>query len=330
MDGSHWTWCRGAASGVCFTYGYRPPLPPPEAHDVPRSALIAVPLPSLFSAALYAALAIVIGAGGIKWLLLPRSGLTVSERAPVERAAAGAAMLASVAILLAVPARVALQLGDLLKPGEPWQSALSAILFSTQSGKAAQLQMVWAIATLLAFSVARAGRIRGWRAASVAVVVLAMTPGLGGHPASAARPILAMTVATMHVLAAGLWMGTLFHLWRVSRAGNEHATQRLVTVFHRVALSAAGVLVLSGIYASWTTLGGLGNLFSTAWGGLLATKLGILLIIVAFGVWQWRTADARRASGDRARFAHGVGTQLLLALAVIAVTGFLAGTAPPE
>ena len=107
---------------------------------------------ALFSAALYVALVIVIGAVGLRWLLLPRSSITGPARERIERAAAGSAMLATVAVLITVPARVALQLLDFLEPGEPWRPALNAILTATQSGSAALLQMVWATAALLALA----------------------------------------------------------------------------------------------------------------------------------------------------------------------------------
>ena len=286
-------------------------------------------LPSLLSAALYATLVVMIGALGIHWLVLPHSGLQTTERAPSERMTAGAAMAAAGLLLLVVPARVGVQMLDFLEPGEPWRPALNAILFTTQSGKAAQLQMVWATATLLAFSVARSGRPRGWRAATIAVIVLAMTPGLGGHPSTEARPVLAMTVATVHVLAAGLWVGSLFHLWRVSARLSPVTTSALIAAFHRVAQGAVALLALTGLYAALTMLTGPGDLVRTPWGGLLAGKLALVAVALAMGAWHWRTAEARLARGEHPEVMRSIGAELLVAFAVIAATGFLSGTAPP-
>jgi copper transport protein len=278
----------------------------------------------------YGALAVVIGAVALRWLLLPRCGFVASEGAPVARLAAKAGMAAAAVMLLAVPGRVALQLADFLEPGEAWRPALDAILFSTQSGKAAQLQMVWATAALLSFSVARSGRTRGWRAAGVTALVLALTPGLGGHPASSARPVLAMTFATMHVLALGMWIGTLFHLLRTARALSDRTLQVLLAAFHPVALGAVGVLVVSGAYASWTTLRGPADLTATPWGSLLLLKLALFSAVGALGAWHWRTAGRRLAGGGGAALRRSLALEVALAAAVILVTGFLAGTAPPE
>lgn len=284
---------------------------------------------ALFSAALYVALVIVIGAVGLRWLLLPRSSLTGPARDRVERAAAGSAMLATVAILITVPARVALQLLDFLEPGEPWRPALNAILTATQSGSASLLQMVWATAALLAFSVAKTGRVRGWRAATFAVVVLAMTPGMGGHPAAAEQPVFAMTVATLHVLAAGAWIGTLFHLWKAAHAADEPATRSLISAFHRVAMTAAGLLLLTGLYAALTMLPTFGDLFTSAWGRLLLTKLALVAGVAGFGAWHWRAAEARIAAGASLSVGRSIGVELSIALGVLLATGFLAGTSPP-
>lgn len=286
-------------------------------------------LPSLFSAALYVALVIVIGAVGLRWLLLPRSSITGPARERIERAAAGSAMLATVAVLITVPARVALQLLDFLEPGEPWRPALNAILTATQSGSASLLQMVWATAALLAFSVAKTGRMRGWRAATFAVVVLAMTPGMGGHPAAAERPVFAMTVATLHVLAAGAWIGTLFHLWKAAHVADEAETRSLISAFHRVAMSAAGLLLLTGLYAALTMLPALGDLFTSVWGRLLLAKLVLVAAVAGFGAWHWRAAEARIASLGALSVGRSIGLELSIALGVLLATGFLAGTSPP-
>lgn len=292
--------------------------------------MIAAPLPSLAGAVLYAALSVLLGALALRWLVQPRLRLASAELAPVERSAAGAALLAAVVLLLVVPARVALQLADFLEPGEPWRPALSTILFSTQSGKAAQLQMVWATAATLAFAVARAGRVRGWRAAGVAGLVLAMTPALGGHAAASARPVLAMTIATLHVLGAGIWVGTLFHLWRISRVASDRTLRALLAGFHRVALSAAAVLALTGLYAAATTIATPADLVRTAWGGLLLGKLALVAGVAGFGAWHWRTAERRVDAGGRAALTRSFAIELGLAALVVGVTGFLAGTAPPE
>lgn len=287
-------------------------------------------LQSLLTAVWYAGIVVMVGALGLYWFVLPRCGLVTTERAPVQRHAASAAMAGAALVLLAVPARVALQVRDFIEPGEAWRPALNAILFSTSSGRAAQLAMVWTTASLLAFSVARAGRLRGWRAASLAVVVVAMTPGLGGHAASADFPILAMTVATLHVLTAGLWIGTLLHVWRSMRSSSVATAEKVVAAFHRVAQVAVVLLAASGAYHAFTMLGAPADLTRTAWGRLLLTKLVLVAAALVLGAMHWRTAAAKYARGEHASLRLSVGIELAIAIGIIAATGFLAGTSPPR
>ena len=286
--------------------------------------------PSLLAALLYAALAVLVGALGMYWLVLPRCGLVATERAPVQRAAATAAMVAAAVVLLVVPARLALQVADFLEPGEAWRPALDAILFTTPSGKAAQLAMVWSTATLLAFSVARVGRARGWRVATITVIVIAMTPGLGGHPAAAEQPLIAMTVATMHVIGAGLWLGTLFHIWRTTARASVATAERLVAAFHRVAMAAVSLVALSGGYAALTMLGSPQDLVRTSWGILLATKLVLVLAALALGFVHWRTAELKYSRGAHAAVTRTIGVEIGIAVGIIVMTGFLAGSTPPS
>jgi copper transport protein len=290
---------------------------------------VADAVPALLTAVLYAGIAVMVGALGIYWFVLPRCGLVTTERAPVQRHAATAALAAAAVVLLAVPARVALQLRDFLEPGEAWRPALNAILFTTTSGKAAQLAMVWTTAALLAFSVARAGRLRGWRAATLAVLVVAMTPGLGGHPAAADFPVLAMTAATIHVLAAGLWLGTLFHLWRTMQRSSVATAERMVAAFHRLAQVAVVLLVASGAYHVLTMVEAPADLVRTAWGRLLLAKLALAAVALGLGAMHLRTAGFRYARGAHGSVRRTVGIELAVAATILGVTGFLAGTPPP-
>ena len=283
----------------------------------------------LLNAALYAGLAVAIGAVVARFLLLPRCGLSLSERAPPLRLAATAGAFAAAAVLCAAPARIALQLSMLTEPGEPWSPMLRVILVDTGLGKAMQLQAIWASAALMAFTVARSGRDRGWKAATVATLILAVTPGLAGHPAAAARPTLAVIIATLHVIAAGAWVGTLFHLWRSVRSVSEATVGAMLRAFHPVALGSAGLLAATGAYQAWIALGGPEDLISSAWGRLLLAKLCFVAVIGALGHRHWKTSGARLASGDRAAVAASFGRELLFAALVIGLTAALASSAPP-
>lgn len=283
----------------------------------------------LINAAIYFGLAIGIGAAVVRFGLLPRCELAHSERVPPLRTAATAAAFAAAIVLVAAPFRLLLQVSLLADPGEAWLPLLQTIIVDTALGRAMQLQAIWAAAALMAFTVARVGRDRGWKAAAIGMVILAATPGLAGHAAAAERPMIALTVATLHVLAAGAWVGTLFHLWRATRSVSESTVTSMLRAFHPVALGSAGLLAATGAYQAWIALGGLGDLASSVWGRLLVAKVVAVVVIAALGHRHWKTAEARLARGERKGLADSFLRELKFAALVIVFTAFLASSAPP-
>ncbi len=285
---------------------------------------------ALINAAAFTGLMIAIGAVATRFLVLGRSGLTVSERAPAARHAAGGAMWAAALLLVSSVARAIQQVTDLVEPGEAWLPMLRSVLGTTTLGKALALQAIWAAVVLLAFASARRERERGWRMAALGVVVLALTPGLLGHPVAAPQPTLALTVATFHVLASGGWIGGLFHLWRASAVASEATLLRMLGAFHRLATGCVAVLLLTGGYQTLTALHGTANLVGTPWGRLLLLKLVLVAGVLLLGFRHWRGAEARIRSGQRPSVRTSLGVELLLALLVIFATGMLTATAPPD
>ncbi len=266
----------------------------------------------------------------MRFLVLPRTGLSSTERIPAERLAAGGGVLGAALVLLAAPARAALQVSMLIEPGEAWRPMLQSVLVTTTLGRALQLQAIWGAAAMMGFTVARAGRNRGWIAAGIAVGVLALTPGLAGHPAASETPVIALAVAALHVLAAGAWIGTLYHLWRASRVASSTTLRVMLRSFHPIALSATAVLVASGAYQAWTTLGAPADLLYSTWGRLLLAKLALVGATAVLGYRHWRTAEARAGGGERSALTASFARELGIALLVIAVTAVLATSAPPE
>ena len=283
----------------------------------------------LLNAATYAGLAIVIGAVVVRFLVLPRSGLAHSERVPPLRSAATVAAFASVAILLTAPARLALQVSQLADPGEAWMPILRTVLVETSLGRAMQLQAIWAAAALMAFTVARVGRDRGWKAATVGVLVLSATPALAGHAAAAEHPLPAQIATSLHVLAAGVWLGTLFHLWRALRGVSASTVLPMVRAFHPLALGAAATILASGAYQAWIVLNAPGDLVTTPWGRWLTAKVALVAVIGVLGQRNWTSAEARLTAGESTALTRSFGRELAFAALVIALTGILASSATP-
>lgn len=283
---------------------------------------------ALVNAAVFAGLALTIGAVGVRYLVLTRAGLAVSERAPVARDVARAGLWGALAVLVAAPARALAQAMALADAGDPLLPLVRTIVTSTAVGRALMLQAIWAAAAAMAFSSARFGRQRGWSAAAMAALVLAVVPGLTGHAAASERPTIALAAATVHVLGAGLWIGGLWHLWRIAGPASDATLAAVLQAFHRVALAGAALVALSGVNHVLMTIDAPAALVATAWGRVLLGKLALVAAVLALGYRHWRGAEARVAAGSRAALRASIGQEALLALAVMGVTGLLTTLSP--
>lgn len=283
---------------------------------------------ALLNALFFTGLALVLGAVGQRYLVLGRSGLSVSERAPVTRDLAKAGLAGAALVLVAAPLRVLLQATDFAEPGEPLLPLVRTILGSTALGKALLLQAVWGAAALMAFASARFGRQRGWSAAAMSALVLSVVPGLTGHAAAAEQRTVALVAATVHVIGAGIWIGGVFHLWRIAGPASEATLSRMLQSFHAVALTGAAMVGLSGLNHVFLQVKTPSQLWTTAWGALLLAKLAVIGGVVVLGYRHWRSAEALVGSGTRAALRRSIGREAVLALVVLAITGILTSTSP--
>ena len=155
---------------------------------------------------------------------------------------------------------------------------------------------------------------RGSRFVAIPAVFAAAVLPLAGHAAamqpSAAGAELADAV---HVLSAAMWAGGILALaslrppdgWRTADARN------LLERFGRVAVIAFGVTALTGLLSASEHPNGLSDLWSTAYGIVLALKVAGVLVMAGLSL-LWR-----RGVGNG-------GADALVAVLVVVVTAALA------
>jgi putative copper export protein len=148
-------------------------------------------------------------------------------------------------------------------------------------------------------------------------------------------------VNPLHVLAGGLWIGTLFVLafaalpltvrrwWPEGK--HPAAVAVMVRRFSTLALVASGLLVLTGVTTAWRHLHRLDALWTTPYGLALCAKLVFVLSVGGLGAYNWRAVSPRLGHDDAtdslSRFAR---TELALALVVLLITSILVSIpAPP-
>ncbi len=293
----------------------------------------------------YASIVLIVGCVAFRGLVLPQIVRNEQLSVAAPRTIRGTWILAwvgGVLGLLAVPARFWHQ-SVLLFGGEALGSTnLGDLLFRSVWGKAwfaqAGLAALFLVGT--AWAAPKGMRKRGWALMTLAAVAMCGVPAVSGH-AWGAEELRTAAVAShgVHVLAAGVWMGSLAVLLFAGlpafRAlGGRDALPGLlpglVNAFSRIALVAVPLLVASGVLNAWIHLDRLGQLFSTAYGRTLVLKLGAALAAMALGFYNWRTVRPTLEQDPRTGLLRIPATlELLIGLGVLAVTALLVSRGLP-
>jgi copper transport protein len=224
-----------------------------------------------------------------------------------------------------------------VEPGMATMS-MTAMAMHTQWGSALRLTLLLAIIALVAFAAAMRGARGAWIVAGAAAIALSVTPALAGHAAASAthRSLLIIT-DFLHVLGAGSWLGCLacVMLAAVPTAFMITPSERwsfmatVVNAFSRVALVSAGVVVASGVLASWIHIETLSALWTTAYGQVLLIKLFLVAITLSIGAYNFRKVQPQLATEEgTARLRRSATLELSAAFLVVIVTGFLTGVSP--
>ena len=216
-------------------------------------------------------------------------------------------------------------------PFAPWRED-AALLLASDWGRNWRWALMGGGIAALAFAL---GRLRPL--ALILAPGLALYPAFSGHAAaSGAWTPVALAADWLHVVAAGTWMGALIVLLRTrdgDGTGPERPGTLLLPLLPRFSVQArlsVVALVLTGSFASWLHLSGPSALWSHPYGRLLAVKLVLVAGLLALGAWNWRVLSPRSQTPEGARrLVLAARIEAAAGIAVLVVTGWLTGTAPP-
>ena len=214
----------------------------------------------------------------------------------------------------------------------PFSELMRPMVFETAWGVGLIGQTALAIVASFAFGAAP--RRGAWVTATVATVLLSVTPALSGHAVGEQRPVLGVTLDTIHVLAGGVWLGTLTVIVALSipvlgDAATRKALQEILVRFSRLALNAAAIVTLTGLYAAWVHVGSWRALWSTPYGDVLVLKLCTIVVAVLLGAVNWRVAVPRLTVGRVPGFAASGSAEVFAALLIYVLTAVLVGRPLP-
>jgi putative copper resistance protein D len=169
-----------------------------------------------------------------------------------------------------------------------------------------------------------------------------------GHAAAAEGAVLfrQMAVDVLHLLAAGVWLGSLPPLavllaWaqRADHASAERIAAEATRRFSALGLGSILLLVVTGVASAWALVGSIPALIGTPYGHLLLVKLGLLLPILVLAAINLRhekprlllvvAAQQRRQTRETLRrLRRNVLLEAALGVAILLLVGGL-GVTPP-
>jgi copper transport protein len=270
-------------------------------------------------------------AGGTLMLMIGLGAASALARTRLSvLLACGAVCLASVAvagIVLQGAAAGGFGLREALS-----RDVVSAVL-RTRFGEvwAAEAVLAVILATLL-LARRRLGRL-AWLGLVPAALLL-VAPSASGHASVSGG--LALVADVAHVASAAVWVGGLAALvlalvW--ARAQRWELALTAVPRFSLLAVGAVSVLLISGTTSGYLEVRALRGLWETTYGQLLLVKIGLVLPLLALGLYNNRRAVPRLRLGlasaaERTRFLRTAGAELALMVAIVSITAVLVSEPP--
>jgi copper transport protein len=175
-------------------------------------------------------------------------------------------------------------------------SLAARLVLDSRGGRLSLVRAAVAVATLaLLWSERGARRVRIGPVLTTSLGVA--TFPLGGHATSTRGGVIGISVAIVHVLAAGLWVGGLAMLAGSPLLNDRKYLRQALPFFGQVATASVGVLILSGTFVSVKRIGTYHDLASSDYGKTLLVKLGAVVLVMAVAAFlRFRVVPAATAS----------------------------------
>ena len=260
------------------------------------------------------------------------------DRAALDRALAVRGVLCSTALLVALAFRATCQSANVhgIAAAFDLESLRTVAIESRWGGRF--LVQVWAAAgALAAFAWARLVHARsGWLFATLAVCGLGLALPRTGHAMS--HGVVALAAQSLHVLGAGLWVGTLSVLvtgtkpWGIgaSTTWDETETAETLRRFAPLAITGVAALFASGALNAYLFLPSLASVPATPWGRTLLLKVAVVAVVGFLGLLNFRRFRRPKTAGSPSRSPLLLArVELALALFVVTLTAVLTSLPSP-
>ena len=160
-------------------------------------------------------------------------------------------------------------------------------------------EMVRAAASLGVFVLALDRSVgRGTRVWLVALaVVLLAAAAANSHSVSRITYQVPMAAAdALHQLGASIWIGGIpYFIIALARTHDGLAWRRVGKRFSLMSMASAAGLVVAGVILAWVFVGSWQGLYGTSYGVMVIGKVGLLGILLGFGLMNFLTVERLRA-----------------------------------
>lgn len=232
--------------------------------------------------------------------------------------------------------------------GDGWSNAvssstLSTVLLRTEFGR------VWivhlAIAGILLITLVTLGERMNREAMTVIAglsAVLVASLAWSGHAVGGADPRMDLAAQVIHLLAASLWLGGLVPLGYVLLQARRDTTAWLTVArfvlprYSQAGLVAVSLLLLTGIFSSWSLVGSINALTGTPYGRVLLLKIALFALMACIALANrldlmpkmMHPGASTDADKSLVRLSRNVVLEQVLGITVLAAVSVL-GVLPP-
>jgi len=267
-----------------------------------------------------------------KFILLPVAGEFGAEPSKMVSRRLRAIMAGSLGVaLLAGIAWLILQTREMAETQSfaETASAVPSVLFGTRFGQVLCLQA----AALTGAAILVAANARFTALAAILAGLAVVLEAGHSHAFAMAHGLSPLLLSqSLHLLAAGAWLGGLLPLLLVVAHAPLEVAHRIVNRFSPIAAVSVAILAATALLQGAVLSGGFKGLFGTAYGSVLLLKLalfGALIALAANNRLRFTPALASRdGEATRRSLALSIGTETAIGLLVVLAAAALSGLEP--
>lgn len=227
---------------------------------------------------------------------------------------------------------------SLLDDRYPLRTRLAALVFRSEWGIGFAATLCAGLCALVGFLIVRTHSRAGWILAVASVPLIAVGSGLQGHPFDAFATMTAVPIIDgIHAIGVGAWLGSFAYLVLAERRVQPHTSSpwtdplgAMIERYFRVSGALATLVILTGFFSATLHLTTFDDLEGTPYGQLVAGKIGIVVILLAFNEFHRRHAERLARTSERPRLVHTLRFQAGLIALILALTAILIDVSPPS